>query len=368
MFTNKEVLEYSSLLQNLNQQDGRPLPNGYAIIVSGGGKDGIPHYCLLENNETHEYVLWVRGTDFTDMNDLHINMQTAPIKFYDGTCHKGYLNAAIKIIDEIRDHLNNPEIVKFLSMGHSLGGAVSSVIVAMFNKGDYPNQFMNLDPIKEKFVNGIRGLVFGTPPTFSPKISEETCKYITNIVLKKDVIPKLGQMFNSMSKLQLRIVSLIFSQINGTNKYPNKKLVMKDYHILSGKNFLPDQLPGNVIVVHSKGKKFVNGKNTRIIHKTTDWFGIVQHFFSNYHHVILSSVPENNDEFIGSDKKKSSRCFWSALKNSLHYNIIYPYRYTNHIFKAFENSIFNKKNFVREMKQEFKEESDYCDKKIFQYM
>ncbi len=37
MFTNKEVRDYSNLLQNLNQQDDRPLPEGYAIVKFGGG-------------------------------------------------------------------------------------------------------------------------------------------------------------------------------------------------------------------------------------------------------------------------------------------------------------------------------------------
>lgn len=369
MFTNNEVLEYSGLLQNLNHQDGRPLPDGYAIILSGGGKDGIPHYQLLENHEIYEYVLWIRGTDFTDANDLHINMKTSPVKFYNGTCHKGYLNAALKIIEEIRGYLTNPQINKFVCIGHSLGGAVSSVIVTIFNKGDYPNQFTNMNSMKEKFdQGGTRGLVFGTPPTFSPDISKETSQYITNIILKKDVIPKLGETFNSLSKFQIRIVTMIFGQYESAKKYPNKKIAMRNYQKHMKKQHLPDQLPGNVIVFNSKGDKFENGKNHRIIHKTTDWFGIVQHLFSNYHHVISNTVEGNDKVFIGVNKKKKSRNIWPAVKNTLHYNIIIPYRYTNHIFKALENTIFNKKKLVDEMKQEFKEESNYCDRKIFQYL
>lgn len=368
MFTNKEVLEYSDLLQNLNQQDGRPLPDGYAIIFLGGGKDGIPHYKLLENDKIGEYVLWVRGTDFCDMNDLHINMQTSPVKFYDGTCHKGYLNAAKKIIEEIRGYITDSQINKFVCMGHSLGGAVSSIIVTMFNKGDYPNQINNMNSLKEKFeIGGTRGIVFGTPPTFSPNISKETSSYITNIILKKDVIPKLGQTFNSISKFQLRIVSIIFCQINGIS-YPKKKVIKKKYQKIAGKPFFPDELPGDVIVFNSKGDKFEKGKNYRIIHKTTDWFGIVQHFFTNYHHVISNCVQEDDSAFTGINKKKNSKQIWPILKNSFHYHIVFPYRYTNHLYKAFEKSIFGKKNLIKEIKNEFKEESEYCDRKIFQYL
>lgn len=367
MFTNKEVRDYSNLLQNLNQQDDRPLPEGYAIVKGGGGKDGIPHYKLIENEIIREYVLWVRGTDFCDPNDLKINMQTSPIKFYNGTCHKGYYNAARKVIDEVRDYFTRPELNQLVCMGHSLGGAVSSIITTIFNKGDYGDFIQGMNSLKERFSGGVRGIVFGTPPLFSPNISKETNQYITNIILKKDVIPKLGNTFNSITKFQLRLVSLLLYQINGLYQRPTKKKIAKKYQAETNKHVFADELPGNVIIVNSKGERFEKGGNPRKIHKTTDWFGIVQHFFTNYHHVISNCVEEDDNAFLGNTRNKNSKNWWPVLKNSIHYNIVIPYRYSNHVFKAFKKSLVYKKNIFHAIDEEFDEEVSYCEKKIFKY-
>lgn len=69
MFTNNEIEEYSDLLQNLNQKS-ETLPLCYDSLLKGGGKDGIPHFQLLINRSKETYVIWVRGTDFTDVNDI----------------------------------------------------------------------------------------------------------------------------------------------------------------------------------------------------------------------------------------------------------------------------------------------------------
>ena len=213
MYTNREILEFENLLNTLNERRNANLPNGYQIVRSGGGHDGIPHFKLLINTRKRLYVIWVRGTDFTDVNDILINIRTTPIDFYEGQCHRGYYFSACNIIELIQNDMIDRNINRIVCLGHSLGGAVASVIATILQKGDHEH-IMNINNFRERFVNdgGISALVFGTPPTFSANISTESRNYITNFILIKDIVPKLGQTFNSLSRFQIRLVTMLFYQ------------------------------------------------------------------------------------------------------------------------------------------------------------
>lgn len=216
MFTNIEIEEYSNLLNILKQPNEQNLPPGYNLIAFGGGKDGVPHFKLLINQDIQTYVIWVRGTDFTDINDIKINKQAKLISFYQGECHSGYFIGAYNIIYLILKYLNDEHINKIVCLGHSLGGAVSSIIATILKKGDF-GPVQNIGNIQQKFHNRIRALTFGTPPTFSESISEETNEFITNIVFKGDVVPKLGILFEALSIFQRRKVTIQMYENNCLN-------------------------------------------------------------------------------------------------------------------------------------------------------
>lgn len=305
MFTNKDVLHYSFLLQVLNDENDELLPTEYQLIMTKGGKDGIPHYRLLYNTTTNTYLIWVRGTDFADPNDILINLRTKPIEFYGGCCHNGYFLSANEIIFQTIEYLDDEKVNKIVCIGHSLGGAVCSIIVMILNFFD----FKNLKKLRGN--NRINGLIFGTPPTFSLDICKVSRKFITNVVLKKDIVPKLGGLFNSLHHFQIQKVTDFFRKLGALK---NDRSVGDR----SGneKYFRADFLPGNVVVIDHESENVViqNGSNHSMINNLCDVVGVFHHSYAKYFAAIQWNVPENDDLFHFNDIQMSENNIEDVLK------------------------------------------------------
>ncbi|KAK8847832.1 hypothetical protein M9Y10_018864 [Tritrichomonas musculus] len=303
MFTNKEVRHYTQLLQILNQETNNQLPNGYSLVLKGGGKDGIPHFKLLFNSMSNIYVIWVRGTNFIDPNDVLINMRTRPILFYSGCCHNGYFIAANEIINLISGKLIIENATKIICLGHSLGGAVSSIIATILHKFNFE---YNKTIQKVKSKNGIFAIIFGTPPTFSANICIETRKFITNIILKKDIVPKLGGMFTSLMHFQNKKVTNSLYQNNRIqNKQKNESISNNN------ENLNADYLPGKVFVIDNIENNFLiqDGQNKTEIKKYSDCLGIFHHSFNNYYNIIIKNIPNDDNIFYVQEQNYSLNKF-----------------------------------------------------------
>lgn len=289
MFTNKDIRHYSCILQYLNQEKDI-IPEGYEMFLKDGGKDGIPHFNLLFHIETQTYVIWVRGTDFIDVNDVFINLRTKPIEFYKGCCHNGYFIAANEIIAKIIDFFNRDYVNEIICLGHSLGGAVASVIATILNKFEFESG-NHINRLREN--NKIRALIYGTPPTFSRDICYQTHNFISNIVLKKDVVPKLGGMFNSLLHLQRQNVTQSLKNIGGLNKKNNVNVNRSDNDLKA------DYLPGKVFIIDESDNKFVVklGDNHSVMMKYSDICGIAHHQYEKYYNAIQKFVPDDENLF-----------------------------------------------------------------------
>lgn len=298
MYTNREILEFENLLNTLNERRNANLPNGYQIVRSGGGHDGIPHFKLLINTRKRLYVIWVRGTDFTDVNDILINIRTTPIDFYEGQCHRGYYFSACNIIELIQNDMIDRNINRIVCLGHSLGGAVASVIATILQKGDHEH-IMNINNFRERFVNdgGISALVFGTPPTFSANISTESRNYITNFILIKDIVPKLGQTFNSLSRFQIRLVTMLFYQNHAIYNPQREQELIRHNEVIMRQGMQTNRLPGNVISLDPSRREIQQAPNIRPINGYLEYLGVFHHIFVKYHDAIIILIVDNNELF-----------------------------------------------------------------------
>lgn len=299
MFTNKEVKDYSDLLHSLNQKENTHLLDRYHLAIEAGGYGGIPHFKLLEDSTAEAYIIWVRGTDFKDPNDILINIQTTPIKFYNGFCHRGYFFAGYAITLIIRQYLLHGQYNKIICLGHSLGGAVSSVVTTILQKGSQgPIRYVNR--LQHKFQQGgIRALIFGTPPLFSVNISIETQDYISNIILTDDIVPKLGGLFNSLTKLQLRIVTILMYD-RGSLIFEGGRQQLIDYYFSYFQRVInTDQLPGNIIFLDPSKGRAEPATNKRNIENNLELIGIFHHVYNNYYEAMqMITQMDDNDLFI----------------------------------------------------------------------
>lgn len=295
VFTNSDVRKYSNLLNLLNRGLDHEIPNEYVITINGGGHDGIPHFKLLENAIERTYVIWVRGTDFTDPNDIYINIRTTPVNFYQGQCHGGYHFAGISMIGEVQPHIRDRNFNRIVCIGHSLGGAVASVIATIFQKGGY-NRFIN--NIRRRFVRGIYALVYGTPPTFSIDICRETRNFITNIILRNDIVPKLGHLFDSLARFQARIVTHFFYYIHGIYNLPNERELRENLNEIMERGIQTNRIPGNVIILDAERRNIVQGENQRIIVNRFDYIGIFYHVFKKYYDAVVMLIQNINNRYI----------------------------------------------------------------------
>lgn len=323
MFSGTEIKKYAELLHILNEQQN--LPAEYSVIINGGGTDGIPHFKLVHNETQNTFIIWVRGTNFFDPNDILINMKVTPIPLYGGTCHKGYFYAAMKILKIIIDVLQNvyeiQHIPKFVCLGHSLGGAVSSIIATILTNGDN-GQIHGINPFKN-IIDNIEAYVFGTPPVFSTAISIQSRNFVRNIILKDDIVPKLSTAFNSFLKLQKRILIILMynthalgNSIRAQNAFSNAINLINNNNI----NYA-DKLPGNVLIIDPKTRTIlINNGNSRKINNFIDILGIFQHTFVQYIRVIriinrnnYAIVNNNNNIIVVEIRMSKSQKFWIAF-------------------------------------------------------
>lgn len=222
-------------------------------------------------------------------------MRSTPVDFYQGKCHGGYHFGGISLIGEIQPHINNRYFNRIVCLGHSLGGAVASVIATIFQKGGY-NLFIN--SIRGRFPRGIYALVYGTPPIFSLDISRETRNFITNIILRNDIVPKLGGLFDSLARFQARIVTHLLYYFHGVYNVPNEIELRGNLNEIIRRGIQTSRIPGNVIILDAERRNVAQGDNQRIICHRIEYIGIFSHVFSKYYNAIFLLIRDANNVYI----------------------------------------------------------------------
>lgn len=81
-------------------------------------------------------------------------------------------------------------------MGHSLGGAIASLLAVMLRKKS--NKELGFSP------DIVSAIGYATPPCVSRKLSESCADYVTTVVMQDDVIPRLS--VASLTRLRIEIL------------------------------------------------------------------------------------------------------------------------------------------------------------------
>lgn len=143
-----------------------------------------PAYIIAFDHNTNNIVISIRGT--MSVQDIITDINNVNINFGDGKIHGGIHKAAKNIYNDMLEtlqKLTNDDKYKdygFRFVGHSLGGAVASIITHMFF-----NDFSSL-------ISKTKTYCYGSPPVFSHNIAEKWSSNIITIVNNKDIIPRLS--------------------------------------------------------------------------------------------------------------------------------------------------------------------------------
>ncbi|KAH0787292.1 Lipase family protein [Histomonas meleagridis] len=156
--------------------DLRELPLGLQkIITRGGGETEMPLF-FLANGYKNDLFIVVRGA--TEAHDFVRCLNFGRTKFLDGEVHEGVLAAARWIIAQSREYIDECK-GRIIVVGHSLGGATSSMIAAV----------LRLEEKKENVI----AITAASFPIFSANIKKLTEPFITSFVFNNDVVPLLTQ-------------------------------------------------------------------------------------------------------------------------------------------------------------------------------
>ena len=178
----KEMLRY---LDILGYFDNLSIPNDLKIIKNGGGSDLIPVYFVAKSGD--DLYICTRGA--TDANDFRIVLEIDNVDYLDGRAHKGILNAAHTIVNQLENEIKETKGTIHV-LGHSLGSATSvgiSVILRL-----------------EKGMENVKCYNFAQFPVFSKQIADKTRSWMTTVIYGSDIVPKLtnknvGRLLNTMA-------------------------------------------------------------------------------------------------------------------------------------------------------------------------
>ena len=198
-----------------------------------------PAYIVAFDHKTKNIVISVRGT--MSYNDIITYMNNNTVQFMNGKVHEGILKGARNIYNDIINKLiiltrnNKYKNYGLRFVGHSLGGAVVSVITYIL--------FDNYDFMRSK----TKTYTFGPPPIFSENIAEKWNNNITTFVNNKDLIPRL-----SIGE-QLFLPGLILHFIKTKNRY---KIISRKKEYFNANNVsdtsFSEHLPNRYIEITKK--------------------------------------------------------------------------------------------------------------------
>lgn len=165
-------------------------------------------------------VISFRGTlsHFDVINDLNANYTV----FFDGYAHAGITNLSYSFVsselDNIKEILIKNNLKKIIFTGHSLGGAVATLVHLIVTKNKY---FSNIDEIKT--------ITFSPPPTVSESFLNEKIENLIAYNFGNDLIPRVS--IGSLLDFKFLCISLFnfFHIKHDTNEVISRILEINQY-------------------------------------------------------------------------------------------------------------------------------------------
>ncbi|KFK37093.1 hypothetical protein AALP_AA4G212200 [Arabis alpina] len=148
-----------------------------------------PGYYVGVDHRRKLVVFGIRGThtiydlitDIVSSSDEEVTFEGYSTHFGTAESARWFLNHELQTI---RRCLQKYEGYKLRLVGHSLGGAIASLMAIMLRK--MPREELGFD------AGIISAVGFATPPCVSKELAEDCSEFVTTIVMQDDIIPRLS--------------------------------------------------------------------------------------------------------------------------------------------------------------------------------
>ncbi|KAJ1417508.1 Fungal lipase-like domain [Sesbania bispinosa] len=148
-----------------------------------------PAYYIGVDPRKKLVILGIRGThtlydlitDIVSSSDGEVTFEGYSTHFGTAESARWFLHHEIAII---RKYLEKHEGYRLRLVGHSLGGAIASLLAIMIHRKSSKELGFNPDIVS--------AVGYGTPPCVSRELAECCSGYVTTVVMQDDIIPRLS--------------------------------------------------------------------------------------------------------------------------------------------------------------------------------
>ncbi|KAG6593056.1 Sn1-specific diacylglycerol lipase beta, partial [Cucurbita argyrosperma subsp. sororia] len=167
-----------------------------------------PGYYIGVDTRKKLVIFGIRGThsvydlitDITTSSDEEVTLEGYSTHFGTSESARWFLDHEIEMI---RRCLKKYQGFRLRLVGHSLGGAIASLLAVMLRKKS--NKELGFSP------DIVSAIGFATPPCVSRKLAESCADYVTTVVMQDDIIPRLS--LASLTKLRVEILQTDWTSV-----------------------------------------------------------------------------------------------------------------------------------------------------------
>ncbi|CAN6823248.1 unnamed protein product [Brassica oleracea] len=167
-----------------------------------------PGYYVGVDHRRKLVVFGIRGThtiydlitDIVSSSDDEVTFEGYSTHFGTAEAARWFLNHELQTM---RRCLDRYEGYKLRLVGHSLGGAIASLMAIMLRK--MPREELGFDG---EIVSAVG---YATPPCVSKELAENCSEFVTTIVMQDDIIPRLSQA--SLARLRDEILQTDWTSV-----------------------------------------------------------------------------------------------------------------------------------------------------------
>lgn len=160
-----------------------------------------PAYYIAVDPRKKLVILGIRGThalydlitDIVSSSDGEVTFEGYSTHFGTAECARWFLHHEI---GNIRKYLQKHEGFRLRLVGHSLGGAIASLLAIMIHRKSSKELGFSPDIVS--------AVGYGTPPCVSKELAEICAGYVSTVVMQDDIVPRLS--VASLSRLRNEIL------------------------------------------------------------------------------------------------------------------------------------------------------------------
>lgn len=235
----------------------------------------VPETQVTIDHHRESIIISVRGT--CQMLDAITDVTADVVPFLAHTVHGGHTHAGFTasawqlaklVVPLLSESLLKCDVYSVLVTGHSMGGAVASLLTMLFHTDDIDIKALVAESVRivndqhddrlvEKIMNQLRSsrcFAFGPPPCATLSLCTAALTYITTIIVGKDMIPSLS--VSSVNRLAQRLkdATLFQRRLSSTNNVEDAQEFhaeqLSDYQNVE-EGPADDEVYGNGLYPHS---------------------------------------------------------------------------------------------------------------------